>query len=216
MPVDKNRILTSPEFERTRENMSEFGESGKIASVIARYNKPVSLYATDGESFQRLVKTIRTSMNDDTANLRGSREAQFSQLKGMEFNKKSPLGSSYFQAHKISTARNGTEITVSLPEIKPTLDVANSVSATDFVISATVVYVTANGLGTTGAQESAKIGVNAATAPSETLTFTDVPADAVAVEVTVGIRYFKTEANGQEVDLRNSKYNCAKIVEVFA
>ncbi|WNM18045.1 hypothetical protein [Flavobacterium capsici] len=116
--VSKERIMTDPAYKRTRENMSEFTnvvDSGKYlrngCSVLVKS-------AFDGTLSNRLVRTLSVVKNLDSTSIRGERKvavgietaAGKQELKGFDFNFKSPLSSVLFAPYALDTA-NG-EVTI--------------------------------------------------------------------------------------------------------
>jgi hypothetical protein len=214
--VNKQRILTSPEFERTRENMGDFGASGKLASLIKRMTNPILRFSSDNQAFQRIVKALRLSKNNDTANARGEREADLSDIIGLQYNVKSAVATSFFKDAEVSASISDGTVTVTIPEHKPNFDIAMSKGATHAKFEANVVYMTEDGVGTAGTVETAAIELASSNQAQLTLKLEGVPNGATDVIVNYGIRYYKMEANEQLFDLRNSSYNCAKILDVLS
>ena len=92
--VDKARIQTDPNFQRTRENMAEFGNAAKMAKLLrVQLN---NLLRTFGDSSlrNRMTSLVHRIQKADVINGRGERtflEENSQLLKGFEFNQASSL-----------------------------------------------------------------------------------------------------------------------------
>src|SRR5690606_6652600 len=76
-----NQIKTAPEFARTRENMSEFGGSAKVAKVLRTgLGRNVAKFA-DSTFTGRLTAFMKQINLKDTAGVRGKRAIRLSQYK---------------------------------------------------------------------------------------------------------------------------------------
>lgn len=85
------QIKTSPEFARTRENMSEFGACAKVGKSIRVPLSNVSKGKRDSSLTGRLTAVMKKVNLEDTANPRGKRSILISEnkeyLNGFEFDK---------------------------------------------------------------------------------------------------------------------------------
>lgn len=79
--VSKERILTDPKFERTRENLSEFGG---VATAVKSFRKAINKVSNfkDGSLGSRLTKVFRMIMKRADA-IRGQRPVLLSQNKSL-------------------------------------------------------------------------------------------------------------------------------------
>jgi hypothetical protein len=58
--VDANRIATDPNFQRTRENGSEFGRAGKAGKVLRNSLRVLLQSSSDNRMVSRLTKNGRS------------------------------------------------------------------------------------------------------------------------------------------------------------
>src|SRR5690606_20910709 len=87
--VDKARIMSDPNVERTRENMSEFASAAQMAKVIRMQLNNLSRDVADKSFRNRLVSTVYRIQKADTESPRGQRTFRpenSGQLKGLEIN----------------------------------------------------------------------------------------------------------------------------------
>jgi len=97
-----NQIKTAPEFARTRENMSEFGGSAKVAKVLRTGLGRGAAQFTDSTFTGRLTAFMKQINLKDTTGVRGKRAIKLSEhkeaLKGIVFKK----GTSFDSICKVS------------------------------------------------------------------------------------------------------------------
>ncbi|SEL30847.1 hypothetical protein SAMN04488505_1022 [Chitinophaga rupis] len=119
----KEQIATSPRFERTRENNSEFGICASTAGRIKRMMRCVDNMA-DYNFTSTLSSLLRKRMQPrDTVSERGRRGLLFSQhaalLQGFRLNLKNPFESVVRQMPICSIDRATGKGVVQLPELTP-------------------------------------------------------------------------------------------------
>ena len=71
--VSKNRILNDPAFARTRENLSEFGNTAKTGKQIRQAINSLLFDAKDSKVTSRLTKVLSLVRNEDITSARGQR-----------------------------------------------------------------------------------------------------------------------------------------------
>jgi hypothetical protein len=69
----KKAILHNPQFERTREVITDFGSASHIASQISRAFLPHMQFTSDGNYFNRLVGLVRCIQKTDQINVQGTK-----------------------------------------------------------------------------------------------------------------------------------------------
>lgn len=97
--ADKNKILSSPNFVRTRENMQEFGAAAEIGTSFRRgFAEIIELIRTSPLSGK--VTGIMKNINRAGEGLRGARNFEIIKnkqfIEGFELNQKVPLKSVFF------------------------------------------------------------------------------------------------------------------------
>jgi hypothetical protein len=89
------QVNTAPEFERTRENMNEFGASAKAGKSVRSGLSQLMKQMSDSQVTGRLTSIMKKINLEDQTEARGYRKIEISTqrnyLKGFEFNKNSSL-----------------------------------------------------------------------------------------------------------------------------
>lgn len=124
--VAKERIMTDPNFQRTRENMSEFGSAIRKSKQLWQQMNNLVRAVADKSMRNRLSSLIHRIQKADTTAVRGERvfrDENSGLLKGFEFNSKSSLKMLF--AHELVPHYDRAIGTVSLaiPEFRPVNDV---------------------------------------------------------------------------------------------
>ena len=92
--VDGDRIKNSPNFARTRENMSEFGRAAQDGKLIREAFAAQLRSVSDNTIVYRLVKQLRDVQDLDGVNARGARQVlaeNIGAMTGFQFNQKTKL-----------------------------------------------------------------------------------------------------------------------------
>ena len=108
--VSADRIANDPNFQRTRENGSEFGSSATAGKVLRNAVRNLMMNAADNRVTSRLTQIMTQIKNYDVTSARGERTvgdgiadpAALASLKSKSFNKASAAGS----AMPIATVRS--------------------------------------------------------------------------------------------------------------
>jgi hypothetical protein len=69
------RVRTHHNFQRTRENIKDFGTTASVASKVRKAMMPYMEYMSDGTYFNRLVGLVKLVGKTDRTNSRGSKHA---------------------------------------------------------------------------------------------------------------------------------------------
>ena len=90
-----DQVLSAPEFERTRENMNEFGACAKAGKSVRTGLSQVMKQMADSQVTGRLTSIMKKINLEDQTEARGYRKieitTQRNYLKGFEFNKNTSL-----------------------------------------------------------------------------------------------------------------------------
>jgi len=115
--VSKDRIHSDPKFQRTRENMAEFGNACKAGKTLRTPFKPLLKQASDNRMISRLSKQLMAVLKTDTTDKRGKRtvgKGDLSLLNGFEFNDKGILSTTLTEPYSISYARATGDVSFTL------------------------------------------------------------------------------------------------------
>ncbi|HLN96134.1 MAG TPA: hypothetical protein VK183_10920, partial [Flavobacterium sp.] len=72
--VSRERLMNDPAFQRTRENISEFGMVASASRILRHGGAPVFRRAYDPRLHNRLMRLMTLAKNLDTLSRRGSRQ----------------------------------------------------------------------------------------------------------------------------------------------
>lgn len=214
--VDKARIQTDPNFQRTRENMAEFGTAASTAKLIrVQLNNLLRTFA-DNSMRNRLTSLIHRIQKSDSSNVRGERiflEENSAMLKGFEFNQASSL--KMLLGEKLDTVydRATGQATLTVPEFNPQNDVMLLPGATHMLFTLAAAELSTDEVPPRPVMVRSGfiplIGVHT----EETLQAPLVVDAAKVVYIIVGISMYQ-EVNGEFYPLKNNPYNAMTIVEV--
>ncbi|WP_338732834.1 hypothetical protein [Mangrovimonas cancribranchiae] len=121
--VSKNRIMNDPNFARTRENISEFGNMATSGKQLRRAINSLMADAKDKRVTARVTQVMSKVKNEDLTSARGQRNVATgiltalgkAWLKGFNFNKHATMDS-VLQAHfSLDTATGMVTITDLIP-----------------------------------------------------------------------------------------------------
>lgn len=136
--VSGDRIKNDPNFQRTRENGSEFGEAAKQGKLIRQAFRAFVDKVSDGRVTSRLTSTLVQVVQSDTTNPRGERKVKagnLALLKGFEFDRKTSFSGTVLAAISTSIDKATGTSEVSLTVV-PKSDIVYPNGATHFKVSA--------------------------------------------------------------------------------
>ena len=215
--ISKQRIMTDPNFQRTRENGSEFGSAASAGKLLRAAIRALLLTTSDNRITSRVTKVMTIVKNYDATSARGlrnvgvaiSQAAAKAELKDFDFNIDSPLSSTLFKPFAI----NATTGVITITGLVPSTDIS-------FPIGATHVTVRGGWVKIDFAGNKAEIQLTNATnmaisntATSVTLTPTAVPAVVGTGLFLLAVEFFQL-VNGVQYTLKNGSYNSLSIVQV--
>jgi hypothetical protein len=134
--LTKKQIETSPNFARTRENMSEFSTSAKDGKLLREALHVYMANAKDNLVTSRLLKTMRAIVKLDPTSPRGLRTVgtaivlptAMATLQGFNFNVHSSMTSVLLAPYTLNTATGA----ITFASINPLTDVVPPKGATNF------------------------------------------------------------------------------------
>lgn len=217
--VTGDRIKTDPGFQRTRENMSEFGKAGKAGKTLRNALRTVLLSAKDKEISSRLTQEMMKVIKSDVVSPRGQRNILTGEvriLEGFSFNEHAHLSNTLFAPYTVQVNRVSGDISVSIPSFIPEQMLEAPAGATHFQISAAAAEVDfVNDLYNAKDQSSAYLPIDAQPTVALNLVNTVTPASTNALFATLGVQFYQL-VNGRYYALKNGGYNAMGIVKVDA
>jgi len=217
--IDGDRIANDPNFQRTRENGSEFGRSATSGKLLRNAVRNLMTNAKDRLVTSRLTKTMTQIKNLDGTSQRGERNvgigiveaAGKALLKGFNFNIKAILSSIFFAQYTIDIATGELNV----KGLNPINDVVAPGGATHMAIKAgwTNVNFTTGDFDTQISNvETFPIDANVA---DYRLQFAAPPEGDGCGFHLLHLEFYQ-EVNGDLYSLKNGSYNSLSILEVTA
>ncbi|WP_316831866.1 hypothetical protein [Pedobacter aquatilis] len=137
--VAGERISTDPRFQRTRENMAEFGRATKAGKFLRSAFKVLTNQLADKGVSNRLMKEMLKVIQADSLNERGLRmvlDAETELLTGFEFNINAAVSSTVSVVYATSIDRASGVLEIELPDFSARDLIVSPQGATHFKISA--------------------------------------------------------------------------------
>ena len=212
-----DKLKTSPQFERTRENNSEFGRAGKAVKLLRNAFRLLLQNSADTRMTSRLQKEMMKVLKADPTSMRGQRnvaDGDPSLLLGFEFNLYSPFSSTFFEPFTSVIERATGKLNVSIPAFDPRKMIAAPVGATHAKIvsgGASIDF----GAGTYEFAQSSADPIDL----SEGMTADMELSNGVTANSThplflmLGIEFYQ-EVNGSMYPLKNGAFNALSLVAV--
>lgn len=215
--INANRIKYDPVFERTRENMAEFGRAGKAAKLTRNIFREVSVNAKDRITQARLVKVFSRIVTSDLVNGRGERkvsQGDLLQLNGFNFNDRASLSEALYARCSVSVNRATGQVQLNVPSFTPRVMVQAPRGATHYRLVAAAAAIDYD----TEVYEYAMQGTgelpwNHEVAQAESLTLSLPAASPGVIVVVLGIEFYQL-VNTRMYVLKTGELNAASIVKV--
>lgn len=217
--VSGDKIATDPAFERTRENMAEFGRAGKASKLLRSSVRSLIQKAADPRMIGRLQQSMMIVIHEDTVNPRGQRnviDGEATLLKGFDFNSQAKLGATLFMPYAISFTRSSGALSASFQAFVASTMVAAPAGTTQFKLTLAGTSVDfENDSYEVQTAESSYYPWDASTVPAFDLSVTLGPASTHPVFCILLVEFVQ-EVNGIKYPLKNGSFNAASIVDVDA
>jgi hypothetical protein len=215
--VDANRIANDPAFQRTRENGSEFGRSGKGGKVIRNAIRVLLQNAKDKRVVSRLTKALVAVTKTDNVNERGLRtieDGDMSTLQGFEFNLNGKLGATLFAPYTTALDRATGDVELNLAPFTPAVRIAAPGGTTHFkVVTGAAELDFANEASNFESAETAILPYDGSNTAAINLAVALPAGSALPILQVIGIEFYQ-EVNGQMYSLKNGAYNALSIANV--
>ncbi len=215
--VSADRIANDPNFQRTRENGSEFGSSATAGKVLRNAVRNLMMNAADNRVTSRLTQVMTQIKNYDVASVRGERTVAdgiadpvaLALLKDFDFNDKAILSGVLFAPFTVTGATGA----ISIPAFVPLNDIAYPGGATHVNMKAAYANVDfTNEISAIEYSPATNLPIDGTNAPV-TLTPAAVPVGTGTKFYLLLLEFFQ-EVNGIQYPLKNGAYNVLNIVEV--
>lgn len=216
--ADKQRIKNDPNFQRTRENMAEFGSAAAMAKLIRLQMNNLMYRFGDKTMGNRLTSVVHRIQKADASSPRGERvflPENSGLLKGFEFNAGSSLSYMFGLELPIVYDRASGDVTLEIPAFNPqrSLTVLPGATHVLFTLAAAEQSLDPQNVPRPDVAESSYMPV-VGDQLADTLQVTVTGNTNAVVYIMVGIDLYQ-EVNGQHYPLLNNPYNTMTIVDVI-
>ncbi len=214
--VSADRIANDPNFQRTRENGSEFGNAATAGKVLRSSVRNLMMNAADNRVTSRLTQIMTVIKNYDTVSPRGERTvaigiadpAALALLKDFDFNDHAALGSVLYAPYTV----NGGTGAINFPSFIPINDLSFPLGATHISLKSAFADVDfSTQISAIEYSPITNLPIDGTNTPV-TLTPAGVPAGGGTKFYLMLIEFFQ-EVNGIQYSLKNGSYNVLNIVD---
>ncbi|MCW2263138.1 MULTISPECIES: hypothetical protein [Sphingobacterium] len=214
--VDKARIQTDPNFQRTRENMAEFGTAASTAKFLRIQLNNLLRTFGDSTMRNRLTSLVHRIQKSDAVNVRGERiflEANSKLLKGFEFNQASSLKMLLGVNLEAYFDRLDGQANLTVPAFNPQIDVMLLPGATHMQFTLAVAELSTEDIPPRPQVVKSAYIPLIGQYPGDLLEAPLTVDDTKVVYLIAGISMYQ-EVNNEFYPLKNNPYNAMTIVEV--
>jgi hypothetical protein len=214
--VDGAKIASDPAYERTRENMAEFGRAAKAARMLRSPLSELLKQVKDRTRSNRLTAVMMAVIKADSTSDRGQRnviDGEAELLSGFEFNQNSPLDAALSQFTAAINRVTGS-LSVSIPSFIPKTGLTVPDGTTHFkLVSAGLEVDFASGECVKEITETGLIPVDMNPTTAITLENTVTGNSTHPLILVAGIVFFQ-QVNGKMYPLKSGSFNSLSIVKV--
>lgn len=215
--LDGNRIKNDPNFQRTRENMAEFGRAGKAGKALRTAFRALLQNTSDSRMISRLTKALVKVVQADEVNPRGMRnviDGEAELLEGFEFNVNSKLGTTLFATYTATINHVSGELTVNIPAFIPANMVAAPSGASHFKITSAGAEIDfENETYVATVNSTAELPWNATATAVINLVNAVTANSTKPLFLVLGIEFFQ-QVNSAMYSLKNGAFNALALVKV--
>lgn len=214
--VDRARILTDPNFQRTRENMSEFGAAAAKARQLRLQFNNLARGIADRGMPNRLTALVHRIQKMDSESPRGQRifkNENSGLLKGFQVNNNSSLNLLFAQELKPTYDRASGAVSLSIESFNPQQQVLLLEGATHMQFVLAAARITQDDVFPRPAVERSGYIPLLGNQEGIELSLSLEPNLADVVYIMVGISMYQ-QVNEGGYQLNNSTYNALTIVDV--
>lgn len=216
--VDGDRILNDPRYQRTRENMAEFGRATKAGKLMRTAFKTLTSQLADRKITNRLSKRMVEVIREDSVNERGLRmvmDAETELLAGFEFNANGLISSSINTTYATAIDRASGVATINFDTFSALDLITSAQGASHFKLSAAAAVINfEDEVFELNVNESAVMSVKEVATPVIALSCSLTPASTKPIFLLLGISFYQ-RVNNVDYSLSNGSFNGLAIVQVL-
>ena len=215
--LDGSRINSDSNFQRTRENNSEFGKAAKAGKLLRNAIRTQLQNAKDFRVVSRLTKEMMKVIKADTTSTRGQRnviDGETEILQGFDFNINAKLSTALYAPYTSAIDRVTGALTVDIPSFIPADSVAAPTGTTHFkIVSAAAELDFENESFVTDNKSTAILPWNSIAMAVINLANAVTPNSTHPLFLLLGIQFFQ-EVNTVFYPLKSGVFNSLNLVKV--
>lgn len=215
--IDAQRMQNDPAFQRTRENMAEFGRAGKAGKVLRNSIQSLLRKAADPRMVSRLTREMVKVIQMDAVNQRGQRnviDGEAELLTGFDFNIHSKLSTSISTPFTASIDRVTGNAVIDLPAYTPAESIIGPAGSTHYQLVAAAVDINFEaGTFTLDQSQSAVSPIDNTVTVATQLTHSLPAASANPLFLIFGVNFYQ-EINSTFYELKNGAFNALQVIFV--
>lgn len=215
--ISKAAMESNPNFDRTRENMAEFGRAAQAAKLLRHTLLESIIGSRDRKMSTRLQKAMMGVLKADSTSTRGQRnviDGETELLEGFEFNLNGLLSTTLLATYQSTVDRVTGNCSVSLPPYDPAKMITYAAGATHYRLGLTAASINfENKEREVLSIQSAYLPVDGPLTALLDLSVTLQPGSTQPIFMTLTIEFVQ-EANGQKYALKSGEFNACALVKV--
>ncbi|HEY4786494.1 MAG TPA: hypothetical protein VIH57_10615 [Bacteroidales bacterium] len=216
--VTSGRIQNDASFQRTRENMSEFGRAGTAGKLLRTAFRQLLQNGADNRMVSRLTKEMLAVVKADKTSTRGQRnvlDGELKLLEGFDFNIDGGLSTTVFFAYTATIDRVTGALKVTIPAFIPTETVVAPDGATHMrLISGGASIDFEGGVVEIVTTQSADIVIDQVQVAAFDLLNQLTANSTKPLFLVFGVEFYQ-QVNGVNYSLKNGNYNALSLVKVL-
>lgn len=210
--ISKDKILNSPAFQRTRENLAEFARAAAASQLLKSAFREITLRAKDLRTHNRLYAMAMSIIKSDLVSERGMRQfnlGDMSLMEGFQFNINAGWITTVYARYTIDNG--ATDITANFEDFVSATKVSRPTGATHFrfFFSAAAINAEANTVESTYVA-SPEVEITSQVTSGFSFSIPKLVIPDTTQVYAMGIEYLQ-EVNGNLYDLNNKVHNSSKI-----
>lgn len=215
--VDASRIASDPRYQRTRENMAEFGRATKAGKFFRLAFKTLTSQLSDNRVSNRLMKEMLKVIQADGVNERGMRmvlDAETELLTGFEFNIQAPVRTTVNVQYRTSIDRASGLLTFDCGDFSARDLIHSAHGATHFRLSTAAAALNFEAeTFELNVSETVTMHVKDVAIPAISLSCQLTPGSPNPLFLLLGISFYQ-RVNGFDYPLSNGAFNGLALVQI--
>ena len=215
--ISPERMQNDPKFQRTRENMAEFGRAGKAGKLLRGSIQSLLRTAADNRMVSRLTKEMVKVIQMDATNPRGQRnviDGEAELLEGFEFNINGKLSTSISAPFIPTIDRTTGDMILNINPFIPAENLVSPSGSTHYkIVTAAMDINFESGAYASETNETPLKPIDKLLTEAIQLSNNLNPDSTNPLFLVLGINFYQ-EVNGTFYEMKNGAHNALQIVKV--